>query len=89
MYAWIKGVRFVLQFDNFCFKSEILEKSLVHEMNEGGGVRGSVSTMDVSFYHGRAHPTSASAIEQLQSLLKQKEGELANAQVQYIYEPFT
>ena len=68
------------------FKSEILEKSLVQEMSESGvrgGVRGggSMSTMDVSFYHGRAHPTSASAIEQLQSLLKQKEGELANAQV--------
>ena len=35
-------------------------------------------------HHSRTHPTSASAMEQLQSLLKQKEGELANAQV-YTY----
>ena len=63
-------------------QSEILEKSLVREMSEGGGGggRGSVSAMD-SLHHSRSHPTSASAIEQLQSLLKQKEGELANAQV--------
>ena len=66
-------------------QSEILEKSLVREMSEGGGGgggggRGSVSAMD-SLHHSRTHPTSASAIEQLQSLLKQKEGELANAQV--------
>lgn len=67
-------------------QSEILEKSLVREMSEeggGGGGRGSVSAMD-SLHHNRAHATSATAIEQLQSLLKQKEGELANAQV-YIH----
>ena len=64
-----------------------MEKSLVQQMSEmggeGGGGRGggSMSTIDGSVFHGRAHPTSASAIEQLQSLLKQREGELANAQV--------
>lgn len=57
-----------------------MEKSLVREMSEEGrGGRGSVSAMDN--LHSRAHGTSASAIEQLRSLLKQKEGELANAQV--------
>ena len=71
-------------------QSEILEKSLVREMRAGGGGggRGSVSAMD-SLHHSRSHPMSASAIEQLQSLLKQKEGELANAQVnnmQYVFE---
>ena len=40
-----------------------------------------VSDSSTSLYHSRTPPTSASAIEQLQSLLKQKEGELANAQV--------
>ena len=64
-------------YDSSSMQSEILEKSLVREMSEGGGRRGSVSTAD----HSRTHPTSASAMEQLQSLLKQKEGELANVQV--------
>lgn len=63
-------------------QSEILEKSLVREMSEGGGMGGSVLTMD-SLHHSKTPTTSASAIERLQSLLKQKEGELANAQVLY------
>ena len=49
----------------------------MREMREGGG---SVSAMD-SLHHSKVHSTSAAVIEQLQSLLKQKEGELANAQV--------
>ena len=61
-------------------QSEILEKSLVQQISEDAR-GGSVSDSGTSFYHGRTPPTSASAIEQLQSLLKQKEGELANAQV--------
>ena len=61
-------------------QSEILEKSLVRQMSEDA-VGTAVSDSSTSLYHSRTPPTSASAIEQLQSLLKQKEGELANAQV--------
>lgn len=73
-----------VQYDYVCImffmQSEILEKSLVQQISEDAR-GGSVSDSGTSFYHGRTPPTSASAIEQLQSLLKQKEGELANAQV--------
>jgi chromosome segregation ATPase len=61
-------------------QSEILEKSLVQQLSEDARGGGSVSDSGTGFYHGRIPPTSASAMEQLQSLLKQKEGELANAQ---------
>ncbi|CAI8053206.1 TATA element modulatory factor [Geodia barretti] len=60
-------------------QSEILEKSLVQQLSEDAR-GGSASDSGTGFYHGRIPPTSASAIEQLRSLLKQKEGELANAQ---------
>ena len=53
-------------------QSEILEKSLLNDGNGG------VSVVDD---HTRMPAASASAIEHFQSLLKQKEGELANAQV--------
>ena len=56
-------------------QSEILEKSLVQNVSEGG--RESVSSNHTIM----TYPTSASAIEQLKSLVKQREGELANAQV--------
>lgn len=52
-------------------QSEILEKSLV---SEGGGILEGA-------HHGRTPLASASVMEHLQSLLKQKEGERANAQV--------
>ena len=53
----------------------------MREMSEG---RGSMSAMNSLHHGGRTPTTSASAIEQLQSLIKQKEGELANAQVQLL-----
>ena len=43
-----------------------------------------MSAMNSLHHGGRTRTTSASAIEQLQSLIKQKEGELVNAQVQLL-----
>ena len=66
-------------FSLFSYQSEILEKSL--HVSE---VSGSVS--DMALHGGRGSVTvvpSASLIEHLQSLLKQKEGELSNSQVPY------
>ena len=45
-------------------------------MSESGG-----SVSELSIHGGRMASASASVIERLQSLLKQKEGELTNAQV--------
>ena len=58
----------------YCWQSEILEKSL--HPSEGGG-----SVSDMSLQGSRGVVPSASLIEHLQSLLKQKEGELSNSQV--------
>ena len=53
-------------------QSEILERSVLN------GGSGSVSIVDD---HTHANSASASVIEHFQALLKQKEGELTNAQV--------
>ena len=63
---------------DFHFQSEILEKSL-HAASDAA------SLSDVSPLTSRGTAPSASLIEQLQSLLKQREGELSNAQVLVIY----
>ena len=70
---------FLLNFFSLSYQSEILEKSL-----HASEVSGSVS--DMALHGGRGSVTvapSASLIEHLQSLLKQKEGELSNSQVPY------
>ena len=54
----------------------------MQQLSEDAG-GGTVSESGTSLYHGKTPRTTASAIEQLQSLLKQKEGELSNAQVHF------